>query len=364
MKVLVLMNGLRGIAPGQRFRIEQWAKKLEVQGVSFDFVPFETPELRRIMYARGQFVAKVRELLWCTVQRAIRVASIRRKWDVVFLYRELLPLGPPILEQVLGRKKMPIVYDFDDAIFLPNVSDANRQFGFLKWNSKVRTICRLSSHVTVGNAYLKDFAGRFSNRVTVIPSTVDTDAYVPKDNVDIKGVPVIGWSGSFSTVKYLKALEPALKALRKKLDFRLKVIGCDDYAIDGLEVERREWNALSEAQDIRSFDVGIMPLPDDAWTRGKCGMKALLYMSLGVPTIVSPVGMNSEIIKDGENGFLAVSDEEWVEKILAIVADVGLRKKFARAGRSTVEEHYSTRSQIGRLIEIFEDVQTPTRLYS
>lgn len=361
MKVLVLANGLPNIAPGQRFRIEQWAKKLEQQGVQFDFYPFETRELRRVLYERGHFATKVHELLRCTIRRAREIAALRGQWDVVFLFRELLPLGPPVLERLLARKKMPIVYDFDDAIFLPNVSDANRKFGFLKWTGKVQTICRLSSHVTVGNPYLKEWAHRHTDHVTVIPSTIDTDAYVPKDNVDIKGVPVIGWSGSLTTVKYLRALEPALKALKKKLDFRLRVIGCDDFAMEGMDVEGRKWNAASEAEDIRSFDVGIMPLTDDAWTRGKCGMKALLYMGLGVPTVVSPVGANRDIVQNGKNGFLAGSDEEWVDKIVELLSDPGLRKEFARAGRSRVEMHYSAKSQIGRLREVFEAVQSSER---
>lgn len=348
LRVLVFTPSLYDTVPGQRFRIEQWARMLEGEGMAFTFLPFESSELKRILYATGHSLRKALELVRGIWRRVRQVQSLEAgAWDAIFLFRELLPVGPPILERLLARKGIPIVYDFDDAIFLGDVSEANRRYQWLKWPGKTGTICRLSRHVTVGNRYLEHYARRHTPHVSVIPTSIDTAWYQPKLEVAIDGRPVIGWSGSLTTLKHLRTIEPTLKQLRKVQDFRLKVVGSPTYALEGLEVEAHAWSTQEEVAQIQSFDVGIMPLPDDAWSQGKCGLKLLQYMALGVPTVSSPVGVNAEIIQDGANGFLASTEEEWIDKMRRLVEDRALRQRFARAGRLTVESRYAA------------DVQTP-----
>jgi glycosyltransferase involved in cell wall biosynthesis len=356
MNVLVLAPYLHDTAPCQRFRIEQWARILAPLGVRVHFVAFESLELKQILYAVGHHAQKIKELWRCIRRRARVVTSVDNRWDVIFLHRELLPVGPPVLEWILGRKDIPIVYDFDDAIFLPNVSEANRRFQWLKWPQKTRTICRLSTHVIVGNRYLGNYAVQHARNVSVIPTTIDTDSYAPKKSVEISGRPVIGWSGSVTTVKHLETVGPVLRALKRLVDFRMKVVGVEGFSLPGLDVESKSWTARTEIEDLTSFDVGIMPLPDDAWSRGKCGLKALQYMALGVPTVASSIGVNREIIEDGENGFLATTEEEWVEKLSLLLSDKGLRARFAEEGRRTIEERYSAQSQARRVLEILEGI--------
>jgi glycosyltransferase involved in cell wall biosynthesis len=357
VNVLVLAGYLYDTVPGQRFRIEQWARALETQGVRFEFAPFQSERLARILSVPGHHRDKARELLKGVGRRLRLLRGLGDEWDAVFLFREMAPFGPPLLEQLLARKGLPIVYDFDDAIFLPNVSDANRAFRWVKWASKTATICRLATHVTVGNRHLAEFARRHNDEVSVVPTTIDTDSYKPKVSRRIGGLPVIGWSGSLSTVKHLRTVEGALQRLRGVVDFRLRVVGDRTYRAAGLDVEAKAWAAESELDDLRSFDVGIMPLPDDAWARGKCGLKALQYMAVGVPTVVSPVGVNAEIVEDGRNGFVAGDDCEWVDRLRRLLGEEALRERFARAGRCTVEERYSTAVQAPRLLEILERVR-------
>lgn len=354
LNVLVLTPYLYDTVPGQRFRMEQWARHLSQFGVRMEFESFESHALRRVIYAKGHSLRKGLELLRCVKRRVERLRQVRRQWDVIVLFRELLPIGPPLLERRLIRCGVPMVYDFDDAIFLPDVSDANRRFGWLKRPDKTGEICRLSRHVIVGNGYLEAYARRYTDRVSVIPTTIDTGIYTMKPRVALRDVPVIGWSGSLTTAKHLQTVIPALQTLRRIHPFRLKLIGASECHIPGLEVDSKMWNATSEIDDLHSFDIGIMPLPDDSWARGKCGLKALQYMAVGVPTVVSPVGVNAAIIQDGRNGFLASSEAEWVEKLSALLTDESLRARFAREGRRTIEERYSATIHVPRVLHILE----------
>ena len=364
MNILVLVPYLYNTAPGQRFRIEQWAQALEPSGVRFHFIPFESPELKRVMHVT-QHIPKARELVRCIGRRIRELSGVlkRQKWDAIFLHRELLPIGPPMLERWLAQIGIPIIYDFDDAIFFPDVSDANRKFAWLKWSGKVGTICRFSAHVVVGNSYLESYARRHTDRVTVIPTSIDTELYVPKTTAELHEVPTIGWSGSLTTIKHLRGVEAALKQLQRVCPFHLRVLGDAAFSIDGLSVESRAWSASSELQELVDFDIGIMPLPDEPWARGKCGLKALQYMALGIPTVASPVGVNREIIADGENGFLASSQSEWVEKLSRLLRDAALRRQFSREGRRVVEERYAAKTQALRLLEVLERV-SGTRIAS
>lgn len=356
MNVLAFVPYLVDTVPGQRFRIEQWAKALATQGVHFHFVPFESEAFRRVVHLERHHLKKVMELARGTVRRIRHLAALRDGWDVLFLHRELLPVGPPFLERILAAKEIPVVYDFDDAIFLPDTSDANRWFHWLKQPKKTSAICRLSDHTIVGNRYLQEYALRYTSSVSVIPTTIDTDAYTPKESAQIDGLPVIGWSGSLTTLKHLKTIGQILQELRKQLPFRLKVIGSERFSLPGVEVIPQAWNPRTEVEDLKSIDIGLMPLPDDPWARGKCGLKILQYMAVGVPTVASPVGVNAQIIEDGKNGFLASRPEEWVEKLMNLASDEALRQRFALEGRRTVVERYSAKQYAPRLLEILQAV--------
>ncbi|MFN3330135.1 MAG: glycosyltransferase family 4 protein, partial [Pyrinomonadaceae bacterium] len=277
-------------------------------------------------------------------------------FDLVYLFREAAILGPAWFERRIANSGIPMVFDFDDAIFVPYKSPANGYLSYLKFPQKTATICSFSSHVIAGNEYLASYAKRFNRNVTIIPTTIDTEKYKPVEKAENKEVLTIGWSGSLSTVQHLDTIREVFKELAKTERFRLRVIGTGSYKIDGVDVEAMVWRADSEIADLEKIDIGVMPLPDDEWSRGKCGLKALQYMALGIPTICSPVGVNTKIIQDGENGFLASSKEEWVEKLKKLLHSYELRKRFGLAGRKTVEENYSAKVQAPRVFEIFKSV--------
>jgi len=354
MRVLALMPGLYDTSPGQRYRLEQWDPLLRERGVEITYAPFEDDELHSVVYKPGHMGKKL-QLVSRNLARRLSTISKARKYDLVYILREAALLGPAFFERLLYQQRVPFVFDFDDAIFVTYRSPSNGYLSYLKFASKTKTICRLASHVMVGNPYLAEYAGQVNDKVTVIPTTIDTEKYrVSPPHAD--GPLTIGWTGSYSTVQHLDTLRGALKKLAETENFRLRVIGTPAYELTPVNVEAMQWRAATELEDLSAIDIGVMPLPDDKWSKGKCGLKALQFMALGVPTICSPVGVNTDIIHDNENGFLAATEAEWVEKLTRLLRSAELRRRLGHAGRATVEEKYSAVTQAPRVYEIFKSV--------
>ena len=354
MRVLALVPSIPDTSPGQRYRIEQWQSGLMRSGVEISLAAFEDRNLRDVLYVRGHWLRKGIGISEAFIRRLSTVRQ-SKSYDLVYVFREAALFGPSIFERIVHFLKVPLVFDFDDAIFLRYRSPANGWLSLLKAPAKTRTICRLASHVMVGNKYLAEYARRFNKNVTIVPTTIDTDAYRVRVGRETS-VPVIGWTGSYSTVQHLDLLQRVLSELARREQFRLRVIGPPDYKLEGVDVDVLPWRSDTETQDLAEADIGIMPLPDDPWSRGKCACKALQYMGLGIPAVCSPVGINSDLIRDGENGFLASTAEEWIAKLTLLLHSTQLRRKLGLAGRKTVEERFSASSQVPRVHEVFRSV--------
>lgn len=354
MRVLAIVPNLYDTSPGQRFRIEQWEPLLRARGVEITYAPFLDAELSAILYRPGQMLKKLSHVLRRFSGRFSDIRSATN-FDAVYIFREAALFGPAIFERLIQRK-VPFVFDFDDAIFVSYRSPSNGYLSYLKFASKAGTICRLASHVMVGNPYLAEYSRQFNQNVTVIPTTIDLDKYHVIERDASSQPVVIGWTGSFSTVQHLDTLRSALQKLAKREKFRLRVIGTPRYELEGVDVQAMDWRAESEVEDLMPCDIGIMPLPDDAWSKGKCGLKALQFMALGIPTICSPVGVNTDIIKDNENGLIASTEDEWTEKLERLLQSFELRRRLGLAGRATVEQRYSATVQAPRVYEVFQSV--------
>jgi len=355
MRVLALMPALYDTSPSQRYRLEQWEPLLRERGVEITYESFEDEELHAVVYKPGQIGRKL-QLVTRGLGRRLSHVNKARNFDLVYIMREAALLGPPIFERLIYQQRVPIVFDFDDAIFVSYRSPSNGYLSYLKFASKTRTICRLASHVMVGNPYLAEYARQVNDNVTVIPTTIDTNKYNVAPRKTSSGPLTIGWTGSYSTVQHLDTLRDALQELAKTEQFRLRVIGTPTYECAPLEVEAMPWRAATELEDLSAIDIGVMPLPDDNWSKGKCGLKALQFMALGIPTICSPVGVNTDIIQDNENGFLAASKVEWVDKLSRLLRSAELRRRLGDAGHATIEEKYSATTQAPRVYEVFKSV--------
>ncbi|MCI0485710.1 MAG: glycosyltransferase family 4 protein [Blastocatellia bacterium] len=355
MRILALVPSYYDTSPGQRFRMEQWEPLLRAQGVEIDFESFECERLHSLLYEPGNFSRKIGLIARAFARRAMSLRSVG-DYDAVYVFREAALLGPALFERWIHATGTPMVFDFDDAIFVRYISPSNGYLSYLKFPAKTRAICRMAAHVIAGNDYLADYARKVNPNVTIVPTTIDTEKYTVESHKTKSDIPVIGWSGSYSTVQHLDTLRGALKRLAERERFRLRVIGTASYELEGVEVEAIPWRAETEVADLRPIDIGVMPLPDEDWSRGKCGLKALQYMALGIPTLCSPVGVNSEIIRDGENGLIADTEDEWVEKLSLLLRSAQLREDLRMAGRATVETDYSASVQAPRVYNILKSL--------
>lgn len=355
-RVLFIASHRPDRSPGQRFRFEQYIGALEKAGWRCDHSHIVTAEDDRILYRPGNYLEKARFVQRCY---KVRQGDVERMndYDVIFLYREALMTRSIRFEQKFRRGRAKLIFDFDDSVWLPNVSDANRRWSWLKDASKTSRLIGMSDLVFAGNAYLADYARRFNASTLIMPTTIDTDEYRPRQGRS-EGPVVIGWSGSITTIQHFRFAIPALRALKDTYGDRVafRVIGDGTYAEPALGVQGLPWRKETELDDLRAMDIGIMPLPDDEWARGKCGLKGLQYMALGLPTIMSPVGVNSEIIQDGQDGFLAGSTEEWVRKLSRLIDDADLRRRTGEAARKTVVERYSLQAWKDRYVNYYNEL--------
>jgi glycosyltransferase involved in cell wall biosynthesis len=338
-----------------RYRVEQYLPYLKKNSIKYYLHPFWTSYAYKILYKNGEYSKKLIFFILGTLYRIFDLITISR-YDIIFIHREAYPIGGVLFEKILSVLKKPIIFDFDDAIFLASSSPPNSFIGRFKKPEKVASTIKMCKHVIAGNRYLSDFALRYNASVSIIPTPVDTNKFCPSEKQQSNGI-VVGWMGTVTTQEFLEIVKNAFIRLSKKNScIKFKVVGGDFFVYGLSNLTSKPWSLKDEIEDLRSFDVGIMPMPDNVWTKGKCGFKALLYMSMGIPCVCSPVGVNKEIIVDGVNGFFANSEDEWVEKISRLIEEPDLRYKIGLAGIKTVEEKYSVSVNAPKYLEIIRKV--------
>jgi predicted glycoside hydrolase/deacetylase ChbG (UPF0249 family) len=340
-----------------RVRIEQYLKYLDENKIQYRLRPFVSHNFYQILYQKGHTLKKVFHFLASTLNRLLDIFRARH-YDVVFIHREAFPFGPPWLEKAIALVNPNIVFDFDDAIFLEEASTPHLYVGRLKEPQKFYKILNMSKQVVAGNDYLASFALNYTKNVSVIPSSIDVDLYQPNNEKRLKKSSaepfIIGWIGSITTQAYIDEIRPLFGRLARRFpNVEFLFIGAD-YEVDGLPTVSKPWSLDREIDDLNEIDIGIMPMPDTSWTKGKCGFKAILYMSMGIPAVCSPVGVNKQIIKHGVNGFLPETIDEWEECIAQLISSPDLRGTLAREGLKTVGREYSTQANYRKFLGVLE----------
>ncbi|OON65915.1 glycosyltransferase [Hymenobacter sp. CRA2] len=356
MRILFLTPYPHGKAPSQRFRFEQYLHFLTERGHTYHLAPFLSDETWAILYKPGHTVAKVLGILAGFLRRFLLLFSVPN-YDYVFIHREAAPIGPPVIEwiiaKVLGKK---IIYDFDDAIWMKDPAGEQTFISRLKYQQKVGSICRWAYKVSCGNAYLRDYARQFNPHSIINPTTLDTDNLHNRIRDQFRQErPVVGWTGTHTTLRHLDLVWPVLERLEQEgHDFEFRVISNQPPDYTGLKaLTYRPWQKATEIDDLATFHLGLMPLVDDAWARGKCAFKALQYMSLGMPALVSPVGMNTEVVQEDQNGFVCDTPEEWYAALRRLLTDQTLRQQLGAAARRTIVERYSVASNKENFLALF-----------
>jgi len=354
-RILFLVPYPLGIAPSQRFRFEQYFDLLREEGIPYDVRPFLDHQAMDVLYRPGNLLLKLWKVMLGLCKRIADLFSLGN-YDVVFLHREAAPIGPPVFEWLITkvfRKK--VVFDFDDAIWLPNTSASNPFISFFKRYRNANNTASWAWKVSCGNAYLRDHAAQFNTQAIINPTTIDTERHHNRVKHYAGGKTVIGWTGTHSTIKYLDTLVPLLKRLEQEFDFELLVIADRKPDFELKSLRFIPWNKTTEIDDLLRMDVGIMPLEDDRWAKGKCGFKALQYMALGIPAIVSPVGVNTEIVTHGVNGWICTTEAEWEGCFRSILSDASQLPGLSAAARDTVVKRYSVASNRGNFLGLLSD---------
>jgi glycosyltransferase involved in cell wall biosynthesis len=342
------------LAASTRQRLIQYLPHLAAAGIEVDHHPFLPDD-----YVRGVATGQ-RYPRWRTasayLERFRRLVA-GTDADLVWVYAELFPYLPGSWEKLAFRSGKPVVYDCDDAFFHSYDSHPNLRVRRLL-GRKLEPLLSGAAAASCGNAYLQGYVSRFCANTMLLPTVVDTGAYGPAPDPRPDRPVTVGWIGSPSTWIYMRPLLPLLRELASSRGIRVRVVGAGRAAegdlFPGLDLV--EWSEAREVEEVRAMDIGVMPLPDDIWARGKCGYKLVQYMACGLPVVASPVGVNSDLVTPGGNGFLATDEAEWRDALLRLIDDPALRRTYGSAGRQRIDEGYSLAVHAPRFVRLLRSL--------
>lgn len=339
-----------------RYRVFQYLDHLRALGIRCDVQSFMDAKMYEVSFQPRKTALK----LWLTARATLRRLRALRHWweyDIIFMQRELLPFGPPLLERWLKKKGAVLIYDYDDALFINKPSRYNPIATWARSPGKVREVCALVDCVTAGNDWLRDKAIEFGGQAVTVEVAEDTARIGMHAAHTNEGPVTIGWLGSKSTVKYLRTIEPVLREIAAgDTGLRFEIVGGGDFEMAGVPWTVTDWSLDGELEALARFDIGLMPLPMEDWAQGKSGGKARTYMAAGVVPVVSAVGYNLELIRDGQTGFLCRNDTDWKNALNRLIADASMRQKVATAARQDVIDRFSPKDKARELKSLFDNL--------
>lgn len=341
IKIAVLAIHRPFRAPNERYRWHQYSDFLTQNNISADYFYIVNEQDDKILFHSDNLLMKIIIYTKTFFKRWKQIKNLKH-YDAVLIYRELhwFSLFTKLFLKIIRRKTPKIIFDFDDAIWLAG-ADIFTDF-FKQPTKKTITYIQFADKIIAGNSYLENFAKQYNKNVTIIPTVVDTDYFIPLPHLrHHQRILTIGWMGSHSTIQHLLLIIPALKHIQKKYpQAQFKFIG-KKFFIKDLNTWIEDWKLDKEIETLNSFDIGIMPLPNDEWSKGKCGLKLLTYMACAVPCIASNVGVNKEIIEKTKGGYCCSNESEWLEKLSMLIDNSSLRTQLGQEGRENVEKYYS-----------------------
>jgi glycosyltransferase involved in cell wall biosynthesis len=328
--------------PSNRFRVEQYLPYLKERRIIYSVRPFYSSSIYRILYKKGNYLKKAFSILFFIFRRIYDVFS-SKNYDVIFIHREAYPFSGYFIEWLFKLTGKKLIYDFDDSLFI-------------KKPKKIKKTIGMSDYVICGNGFLRNYAVKYNKNVFVLPTCIDTQNYKPRQDKQDKDKVILGWIGTTFTAIYLNILKDIYKFLVSKYkNIEFRIIG-GNFPNSNLPLVVKEWSLKTEISELQEFDIGIMPLFDDDWAKGKCAFKIIQYMAVGIPTVASGVGVNVEIVEDGKDGFLVNTQEDWINKLSLLIENKELRKNMGGLARKKIERLYSVEVYKQKYIEILEKV--------
>lgn len=350
---ILLLSRYGNLGASSRLRTYQYVPYMESQGIKIQVLPLLDND-----YVRGLYSSDV-PILSIVRSYIFRVCFLIKmeRFDLIWVEKEVLPWLPAFFENVLLPSKTPIVVDYDDAQF-HRYDQHKSPFVRAVLGHKIQNIMAMANVVVVGNEYLAEYAvSAGARKVEIVPTVVDVERYTCNVDSDERML-TIGWIGTPTTDKYLRLLEPVFKKIVESNCVRIVAIGANSKNLVGIPVETKKWAESDEVKEILKFDIGIMPLPDEPWERGKCGYKLIQYMACCKPVIASPVGINLALVQQGINGFLADTIQDWIQAFERLLSDATLRHSMGQSGRNLVEQKYSLGVTAPKLKHIFRSLVT------
>jgi glycosyltransferase involved in cell wall biosynthesis len=343
-----------------RYRIYQFIPKLEMEGFTCDVRPFTTAKLFHAIRRGGNLPLKLSHTLFATIRRALELSRLG-SYDLVLIHREAFPFFSPLVEKAIMKRHPKVVFSFDDAVYVGH-DRSTMHYSWLyrfKYGAGIDKVIQNAALVIAGSPVLANYARKYNDNIAVMPTVVDLERYpftLPQERLD--RTITVGWYGSNSTSQYLDMIVPALQRLAAAYPgkVRFRFYGDHRLSLPLPDFQAFPFRLETEIQDLQSMDIGLMPLPDTAWTRAKCAFKAIQYMALGMPTVLTPIGMSGELVQHGENGLHATTVDEWFEALSRLVSDLHLRQRIALAGRKTIEEQYSLQRWAPRFANLMRTI--------
>ncbi|MGG9970608.1 glycosyltransferase family 4 protein [Ferruginibacter sp. SUN002] len=342
-RILIICPYPVGVAAGQRLKYEQYIGDWQANGYQIDISPYMRMPMWNIVHKSGNHFSKILYTVEGIFKRAFEIFKLR-KYDLIYVHMYVTPIGTSFFERIYRVLSKKMIFDLEDNRFLGASKETSGIAQLLRSIAKTSYLVRKSDHVITSSPALNDFCLELNRKrkCTYISSSINTERFVPNNTYSNDRKITIGWTGTFSTRPYLDLLRPVFIELKKIRDFKLLVIGNFEYSFPEMDIEVLQWSAETEVEDLQKMDIGVYPLPTDSWVMGKSGLKAIQYMSFGLPCISTDVSTVQRFIRNNENGFLVTTDEEWVAALVNLIDNPDTRKRVGENARRTVLEKFST----------------------
>ena len=346
-------------AAGQRLKYEQYFSNWKEHGFSIELSPFMDQGLWKVIYEKGFYFKKAFGILKGYLVR-IKDLFIIHKYDIIYIHQWTTPFGTKLYDIIARQLGAKVIYDLEDFVIYKEQLNESRNpiLKHIRSNSKIKFWIKNADHVITSSPELNKYCvsmNRYGS-ATFISSSVDTSRFLPVNRYKNDHKIVIGWTGTFSSIKFLDLLKNVLLNLNSTHDFKLRVIANCDYQLPDVDVEVIKWTKNKEVEDLQGIDIGVYPLENSKWVLGKSGLKAIQYMAFGIPTVATSVGTSKTIINHMSNGWLATSEDEWLSALKTLIENPELRQSMGRLARETIVSTYSLEAVGSQYLEILKNI--------